>query len=399
MGAGLSGLAAAEALASRGITVEVLEARDRVGGRVWSDRLSNGALIERGAEFVLEDYDLLHSSAARLGVALCPTGMAYGRREPRGGPPVDHGELIRASATLADLARQRAGDAEATVGELLAAARLSPGAQAALTARLSISNAHEAGALAVDLAAHTSSTFSDQESTRIAGGNSRLAAAFAERLPTPVRTNRAVHWVRWSGPAVTVGGESFETTADASVITVPASLFEHITFEPELPARKMRANRMVDYGHAAKLFIPLRGSVEPSAVMSVPDRFWCWTARGAGGAVEPVVSSFAGSAEALDRLGARGGGAQWLGKLRSMRPDLSLVADQAVLATWDDDPWVRAAYSVALGGRRRDEDGLVRSVGPLFFAGEHTAGPWAGTMEGALRAGLRAADQVIASAR
>ena len=56
IGAGLAGLAAAEALSLAGVRVTVLEARDRVGGRVWSQRLENGAVIEMGAEFVTDGY-------------------------------------------------------------------------------------------------------------------------------------------------------------------------------------------------------------------------------------------------------------------------------------------------------------------------------------------------------
>ena len=52
IGAGCAGLTAADALAEAGVEVTVLEARDRVGGRVWSDRTAGGALIERGAEFI-----------------------------------------------------------------------------------------------------------------------------------------------------------------------------------------------------------------------------------------------------------------------------------------------------------------------------------------------------------
>ena len=63
IGAGFAGLAAATELADRGVDVRVLEARDRVGGRVWSDR-AGGAVIERGAEFVLDGYEVLREHAA-----------------------------------------------------------------------------------------------------------------------------------------------------------------------------------------------------------------------------------------------------------------------------------------------------------------------------------------------
>ena len=69
----------------------------------------------------------------------------------------------------------------------------------------------------------------------------------------------------------------------------------------------------------------------------------------------------------------------------------------AVLSSWHDDPWVRGSYSArSLSSPLRDDD-LVKPIGPLFFAGEHTAGEWHGLMEGALRSGRRAAEQILSS--
>jgi monoamine oxidase len=77
--------------------------------------------------------------------------------------------------------------------------------------------------------------------------------------------------------------------------------------------------------------------------------------------------------------------------------DLALDTAGAVLATWQDDPWARAAHSTrAPGASRGDDELLARPVGPLHFAGEHTAGEWAGLIEGALRSGQRAAREVLA---
>ncbi|MDQ3753053.1 MAG: FAD-dependent oxidoreductase [Actinomycetota bacterium] len=399
IGAGFAGLAAAEALSSAGVAVEVFEARDRIGGRVWSETLPTGAVIERGAEFILDDYDTTRELARRLDTALAPTGMAYGDREPRGGPEVERAELVRVSAALTEIAGAHAPGPGVAIGDLLDATPMSSGARAALEARLSISAAHEAAELAGHLAAHTSSTFSESQSARIAGGNSRLAEALVRPLPSPVRTRHRVERVKWTGGSATVQGEGFEAPSDVTLITVPASVLEDIAFSPNLPQGKVRANRSVDYGHAAKLSVPLEREAEPSAVMSVPDRFWCWTARGGGGEVQPVVSSFAGSTHALEALEVGDGTGLWLARLTELRPDLALSPEGAVATIWDDDPWVRAAYSVELAGRPRDRAGLCEPAGALFFAGEHTAGVWAGTMEGALRSGRRAAGQIIARRR
>jgi monoamine oxidase len=120
--------------------------------------------------------------------------------------------------------------------------------------------------------------------------------------------------------------------------------------------------------------------------MSVPDRYWCWTASGADG----VLNCFAGSPAALERLAVADGPAAWLERVRRLRPDLELAAGGAVLTTWPD-----GAYSTAgLRARPGDEELLAAPAGRLHFAGEHTAGAWAGLMEGALRSGLRAAREI-----
>ncbi|HEY4791108.1 MAG TPA: FAD-dependent oxidoreductase, partial [Actinomycetes bacterium] len=94
IGAGFAGLTAAAALADGGLEPLVLEARDRVGGRVHSRRLDNGAVVELGAEFVEDDQETLLATARRLGLAMAPTGMAYGDREPRGGLGTDRAAVL-----------------------------------------------------------------------------------------------------------------------------------------------------------------------------------------------------------------------------------------------------------------------------------------------------------------
>jgi phytoene dehydrogenase-like protein len=92
VGAGFAGLAAADALRAAGVEVTVLEARDRVGGRVWSVPFA-GAVIERGAEFILPQNTTVESLAARFGLHLVRKGTPYGRREPRGAEAVPAAEL------------------------------------------------------------------------------------------------------------------------------------------------------------------------------------------------------------------------------------------------------------------------------------------------------------------
>ena len=82
-----------------------------------------------------------------------------------------------------------------------------------------------------------------------------------------------------------------------------------------------------------------------------------------------------------------------------MRPDLQIRPDEAVLSTWADDPWMRAAYSARLRTSPMDDAALAAPVGPLHFAGEHTAGPRHALMDGALESGLRATAEVVSAVR
>ena len=391
IGAGLAGLAAADRLARAGTEVEVIEARDRVGGRVWSRRLDNGAVIEMGAEFILAGNTEVAELAAELGLALVDKGMRYGDREPRGGIGTTR-RGIAAARNAADLALiELAG--RPSVRELVESLDVEPGAAEALLARAEISSAVSADEVpATDLSglAHVDT----EPAPSVAGGNQGLCLRLAERLGDAVRLGDPAVAVRWEGDRVEVETASGRSAvADACLIAVPASVVDRISFEPALPAATRDALAQVRYGHAAKLFVPLAAPAPAGAVMNVPERYWCWTATGADGEPLPVISCFAGSAAALERLEVADGPRRWLESLTAFRADLELEPGGAVLSNWDDDPWVGAAYSVspppALSAA------LAEPFGRLALAGEHTAGPFNGLMEGAIRSGRRAAADLL----
>jgi len=284
------------------------------------------------------------------------------------------------------------------------------GAREALLARVEISSANSADLVSardLDGLAHVD----DDPAPSVAGGNQRLALGLAARLGEAVRLSSPVERIAWepepvSGGtppahagsdlgAVRVHAAGAELEADACVVAVPAAVLGRIAFDPPLPADAAEALAGVRYGHAAKLFVPLRPPAPVSAVMAVPERYWCWTACGDGGEVQRVVSCFAGSAGGLERLGVADGPERWLDSLASLRADLELDPSGALLSTWADDPWAGAAYStsppLALAER------FARPVGPLAFAGEHLGGEFAALMEGAIRSGRRAAAVLLGS--
>lgn len=389
-GAGFAGLAAADALRRAGVEVVVFEARDRVGGRVWSQELPNGAVIERGAEFILPGDSTIRATAERLGLRLFEKGTLYGDREPRGGVPVPRGDLLAAIATIRKAAA--AGRLSGSVVDALATLPIQAGAREAIRARIEVSTAYPAADQDAAVLAEAGTGFGDFATHTVAGGNQQIALALARLLGPSIHLGAAVERVSWREGGVRVRAAGSEVAADACVVAVPASVIGRIVFDPELPAPTQAALRSVRYGQAAKLFLPLSEPAPPSQTLSVPERFWTFTQRSAAGDdPAPVAGSFAGTAAAVERLTAAGDPWAWIEAVRRLRPDLAVDASGAVLSTWHDDPWVVAAYSARSRSSPMDDEELARPVGPIAFAGEHTAGRWHALMEGALRSGERAA--------
>jgi len=392
IGAGLAGLVAADELERAGCEVVTLEARERVGGRVHSRELDNGAVVEMGAEFILPGNSAVRELAERLRLGLWDKGMRYGMREPRGGIGTTQ-EEIAAAVEAIDQALAAPGSSSGSAVDLLDSLEIEPGAREAILARVEISAASPAERVAAsDLGglAH----IDEEPSPSIAGGNQRLAIGLSAELDGRVHLGTPVRKVAWGDEGVRVLTEEGEIEATACVVAVPASMVEKIEFRPALPEPHGSVLAEVAYGQAAKLFVPLRRpGAEPSAVMSVPERYWCWTATGDESLPQPVLNSFAGSMPALERLRVAEGPDAWLALLRALRPDLELDPGGALLSTWSDDPWVRGAYSLA-GDPRRAEI-LSEPAGPLTFAGEHAGGRFNGLMEGAIRSGRAAAQGLL----
>ena len=194
MGAGLAGLVAADELARGGAEVVVLEARSRVGGRVWSERLPNGAVVEMGAEFILPGNTAILELVDRFGLGLWDKAMRYGRRDPSGGIGTTHEEL---AAAVAEAERAlAAASPRASARDFLASLDIPAGAREAILARLEISSANSAERVAAaDLAgvAH----IDDEPAPSIAGGNQRLPLALADSLGSAVRLDSPITAVEW----------------------------------------------------------------------------------------------------------------------------------------------------------------------------------------------------------
>jgi monoamine oxidase len=308
-GAGFAGLLAADRVARAGHEVVVLEARDRVGGRVWSQELVPG--------------------------------------DPRGGVATTHLQTARcAEFVAAAAARARPG---APLAEVVLGWPGSPADLAAYVSRIEVTHGVAATALA--------------------------AAAVAD----------------------VTGG--FERHGDAVIVAVPMAVLRALRFSPPVPRAYWSAWQRAGLAHNAKLHVPLARPAAASAVQSVPERFWTWTATDRTGQVQPVLHAFGGTEEGLAALGVADGPAGWASRAAALRPELAVDLSRAMLTTWNDDPWAGESYSALTVTVTDGDDELIAApLGRIHFAGEHAAGAWAALMEGALRSGARAADEVLTHA-
>ena len=356
VGAGFAGLAAADALAAAGIEVVVLEARDRVGGRVWSRELENGAVVEMGAEFILPGNDTLLSYVDRFGLGLWGKDMLYGDREPRGGIGVD-----------------RRGDARrARIGSPTHCRRLAPTPRplrCSTACRSTPARARRSGRASRSPRRQPPTASTRQRSrgsprTRPTSARASPAATSASRSSLAAGLGSAVHLsspvdrVSWSDDARgRLGGRRRDRGRSRRARRARERRSTGSTSTHRCRSRSAPPTQRSGTGtrpSSSSRSRRRRRRAPSSRCRSATGR---WTATGADG-VQPVVHSFAGSAPALARLDVADGPATWLASLARLRPDLALLPDEAVFKDWDADPWVGAAYScdrpaaVCLGSSR-----------------------------------------------
>lgn len=261
VGAGMAGLVAARDLVAAGLDVVVVEARDRVGGRVVTDRTA-GPPVDLGASWV-------HGATGNVLVPLLAEGAVAAEPFPAddavwrfadGSRPTDH-EVATAEATVAATVAA-AADTEigTSMGEVAgpALADTEAAAQALLAAAFEVTVTHESGAGLDELSAPWG-----EEGDELRGGDLLVVGGYqnlADRLAgdLPVRTSTPVAVVRWgdtSAAVVLVGGE--ELVADAVVVTVSVGVLRAagLAVEPALPSAVTEAMGRIGMGVLDKLIV------------------------------------------------------------------------------------------------------------------------------------------------
>jgi monoamine oxidase len=435
VGAGPAGLACAERLHRAGLDVLVLEARDRVGGRMWTNRsLLPGTPAEMGALMMHGRHAATHGWAAEAGLTVQRYPTTQGARFVCSGAlsstlrfPLPRPGPFGARAFLEGLrgipnAVERYAGPETSFAEFLdhgsyrAAGRL---LFELVHVHTWATDAAEVGVLAAREAAAQSQEPFGFRNYRVREGYSALAQKKAEPLGDRIRLGVEVERVRWGGALVTVegrdraSGEAVTRCGARVVVTVPLGVLRagSIVFDPELPEAKRRAIRTLGFSRAVSVALRLRGSTLRRRL----GRFilvWGGTASSflrpsfdAAGPDEVLVAFTVGH-EATRRaaLSDRELVDVTLEELRATVGGSASVGTTAgsAIARWVTDPFVLGAYSFpAPGSHPSDRRALAApEAGRLFFAGEatHFAGEPA-TVHGAIETGQRAADEVLSARR
>lgn len=425
IGAGAAGLAAAAALARSGRSVLVLEARDRIGGRIWT-RLEPAlaAPVELGAEFIHGESPETHELLRRAGAPAVDTSgehwsLVDGRLQRRTQSLLGKvraafqagGALSQPDMSLEDFLAGETGRALPEEARAMARAFVS-GFDAADPRLVSLHSVAEEWGPGGML---------DASQSRPAGGYHTALLALSGALDgsrVRIQLRTVVTAVRWSDRSVEVEarwlGRTYRATARKAIVTVPLEVLKApagapgaIGFAPALEAKQAALTRLLS-GPVLKVVLHYRrafweeldgGRYAGASFFHAPGKLFptYWTALPLRA---PLLNAWAGgpsaarlcelSDEEIIRHAMECASGIFPGDGGAPEPEGAWVHN------WARDPYARAAYSyVGVGGGDAREMLATPLAGTLFFAGEatDTTGD-AATVTGALRSGARAAEEV-----
>ena len=404
IGAGAAGLAASRDLERAGHSVVCMEARDRIGGRVFTVHDRRAPVpIELGAEFVHGRPSQIWDIARVAGLGLDETS---GRMVHRGasGPGMD-----RIMEDIGRLATEERDESfisfvqrrDYAPGEVRSAAGFVEGFNAARKERIGVAS------LAQD--ARAADSIDGDSSFRFSGGYDRFLSSLQ---PSDVRLNSVVESVRWSRGSAAVhfrsslDGQRRILRAARVAVTVPLGVLQAsaIRFEPE-PVQIMDAARALEFGQAIRVTLLFdrafwEGHQETSGagfLFSEQPVFPTWWTTLPVAA--PVITGWSAGPKADHLLGKSksevvSAAVTALGRIVPIPSGVRLV--DAWFHDWHADPFARGAYSYVPAGALPARRQLAEPVeDTLYFAGEATdLLGFGGTVHGAIASGRRVAEQI-----
>lgn len=437
VGAGLAGLTAARELTAAGRSVLVLEARERVGGRILNEDIGDGKIVEMGGQWAGPSQDKVLGLAAELGIGTFPTydtgrKVLYfnGKRGTYTGtiPRISPLVLIdvgQAQARLEALARRVPTDAPWTAvnaerldgqtfetwirrhtASTSARKLLALGAEAVFAAEPG-----DLSMLHVLFYSHASGSFQrlidttgGAQQDRFTGGSALIAHRLAARLGDVIRLNAAVGRIEVAGDTVTATTAAGQFEGRQIIVTTPPLLAGRIHYQPALPAWRDQLTQRTPMGSVIKCHV----------IYDEP----FWRADGLSG---QATGDGTGSRVVFDNSPPDGSPGILLAFLegdeaRRLGREPLAVRRQTVIDSlvryfgpragkperyleldWQQEKWSGGCYGTLFGPNvwTRYGHALREAIGPIHWAGTETASVWSGYMDGAIRSGERAAAEVL----
>lgn len=349
-GAGISGLVAASMLEQAGHQVTIFEARDRVGGRIHTlDLADDGTLlVDAGASRVPASHTHTLTWLRRVGVDYVPKYPERGRLVHLRGEDRRVGRDIEA---LSNHAIHRA---------------ISHGEGSDLLER---SGARTALDLARD-------TWRKPFWYRVPGGAARLPRGVAETLKRPVRLDTPVSAITQHADEVVVTSPAGTDSFDRVLVAVPVSLYETISFTPELPVAKRKRLQDARTQPSLRAFVVTRGRESLAGGANgwgSTDggmELWHFSSAHAPDRMVHVLYAQGAVARPLVAASQRERESRLLEVLENAFPGLGDHVEAVHSHCWNDDPWALGAQTV---NRRGAWEDISAPVGRVHFAGEGTA--------------------------
>jgi len=415
IGAGLAGLAAAYKLKNAGWNVTVLEARDRIGGRVFSYKFAGTDLIcELGAEWVGESHERIKALCNDFNIPLqkhqfedhlLRDGRVYRPGEWGFSPQAKAAfeKLIAGYERLTPLAKTKLDKYDWwTYLEKIGFSEDDLRLRDLMDSTDFGESIRHISAFAA-LAEYAESSPHNEMDYKMTGGNSRLAEEFAKSIgPENIKLHTLVTDIRQRAGVVTVKTTDDTYKVDAVICTAPIQSFLKIKFDPPLPTAQRDAAERLTYARICKnsvLYDERFWKDENfSLVSDVTSHYYFHSTQNQPGK-QGILTSYA-IGEKADVLASQSETRRMriiANDLTDFDPNAPKLARGIASYAWQRDQFTDGAYALYKPGQWFGiRPILQRPHGKILFAGEHLA-DWQGFMEGAIETGEAAAKTLIRS--